>query len=272
VVRHPVYGASAPALGWVPAPRYVLRRARILAWLDALPRDERTAGSRALEVGCGAGALLFDLVERGYSAAAVETAPAASALARALHRDSPDVAIYDRPQEDWEGAFDLVLAFEVLEHIEDDAGALAQWRGWLRPGGRLLLSVPARMARWTASDVFAGHMRRYERAGLLALFERSGFAVERSECYGFPLSNVTERVRAWVHARALRRATLAAGAPPTPAKLTEGSGIERGFESRLYPLQASWPGVQLFRAFFWLQERFLDRELGTGYLVLARKR
>ncbi|HKH45159.1 MAG TPA: class I SAM-dependent methyltransferase [Thermoanaerobaculia bacterium] len=264
--RHPVYGLSVAERGWVPAPRYALRRARILSILSGLPRG------RVLEIGCGAGALLHDLAVLGFACAAVETSREALALARDVNRDHPEVKVFSRPQEGWDEAFDLVLAFEVLEHLEDDAGALRQWRAWLRPDGRLLLSVPARQARWTATDTWAGHLRRYERSGLLALLDRSGFAVEHHECYGFPLSNLTETLRGRVHARVLRRSLRANGALPDAAASTGRSGTDRGFETRLYPLQASWPGVQLFRACCWLQNRFLERELGTGYLILARRR
>lgn len=261
VERHPVFGASAPEAGWVPAPRYALRRARVLDILSGLPQG------RALEIGCGAGALLSDLARLGFSCTAVETSPEAFELARDLNRGNPGIEIFPAPQAGWDEAFDLVLAFEVLEHLEDDAGALREWRSRLRPSGRLLISVPAREARWTATDDWAGHLRRYERTDLLALLDRCGFEVEHHECYGFPLSNVTETIRGWVHARVLKRS-----APKDAAASTGRSGTDRGFESRLYPLQASWPGVKLFQACCWLQERVLDRELGTGYLVLARRR
>jgi SAM-dependent methyltransferase len=263
--RHPVYGLGAPELGWVPAPRYALRRARILSLLAGTPPG------RALEVGCGAGALMADLADLGWLCEALEPAEEARELARRLHRDGhpddPGVRIFPEPRTEWEEAFDLVLSFEVLEHLEDDAGALRQWCRWIRPGGSLMLSVPARQARWTATDDWAGHLRRYERADLLALFATAGLTVVRHECYGFPLSNLTETLRGRYHARLLQRA----GGKPDPAEGTRLSGTDRGFESRLYPLQASLPGVAFFRLCCWLQDRFLGRELGTGYLVLARR-
>jgi SAM-dependent methyltransferase len=259
--RHPVYGIGAPELGWVPAPRYALRRSRVLSLLAGIPPG------RALEVGCGAGALLADLADLGWACEALEPADAARALAGRINQDRPQMRISPAPREDWEQAFDLVLAFEVLEHLEDDAGALRQWRRWLRSGGRLMLSVPARQARWNATDDWAGHLRRYERPDLLALLAATGLTAERHECYGFPLSNVTEAIRSRILGRQIRRA----GGSPAPAAATERSGTDRGFESRLYPLQASPAGVAFFRLCSWLQDRFLGRELGTGYLVLARR-
>lgn len=256
-----MFGISAPEREWVPALRYALRRERVLALAGGLPRG------RLLEVGCGAGALLHDLTERGFACAALETSGEARELARFMNQGHPEVAIHAAPQPDWAERFDVLVSLEVLEHIEDDAAALTRWRGWLRPGGKLVLSVPARPDLWNASDVWVGHYRRYDRESLLRLLDRTGFAVAHAECYGYPLANWTETVRTWLHGRRLR----AAGAPAV-AMGTARSGIERGIEAKLYPLQASWLGTSLFRACCRLQERYLDRELGTGHLVLAARR
>jgi len=158
----------------------------------------------------------------------------------------------------------------VLEHIADDAAALRLWRSWLRPGGTLVLSVPARQKLWSASDVWVGHFRRYERAPLLHLLAATGFAIEHAECYGFPLANWTEAARARAHARRLRRLGEARAVAERAAH-TAASGVERSAESRVYRLQASLPGTLAFRACGWLQERFLERDWGTGLLALARR-
>jgi len=256
--RHPLFGLAAPGLGWVPAPRYALRRARLLALAKQL------GGGRLLEIGPGSGALLADLAELGFSCEALETSEEAFRLASTLN---PQVRIAREPAAEWRGAFDALVACEVLEHIEDDRGALESWREWLRPGGHLLLSVPAHAHRWSATDVWAGHYRRYEKEGLRALFEEHGFTVADLECYGFPLSNLVEPLRAWSHRRALRRRSEATGFEEATAQ----SGVERGLEARLWPLQASLPGRLLFRAAFRLQTWFRHRDMGTGYLVLARR-
>jgi SAM-dependent methyltransferase len=247
---HPLYGASVPERGWTPAPRYVLRRERVLKMAGSLPRG------RLLEVGCGAGALLADLARLGFDCEGMETSPQALELAAPRAEWA-----------EWETAFDALVSLEVLEHIEDDAAALRQWRGWLRPGGHLILSVPARASRWSASDVWAGHFRRYEKAGLLDLLRREGFEVERLECYGFPLSNLLEPARAVQHRRILEREGAASA---DRAHGTARSGTERA-ESRLWRLQSGLFGTLVFRAAFRLQDLFLARDLGTGYLVLARK-
>ncbi len=78
-----------------------------------------------------------------------------------------------------EGAVDAATALDVLEHIEDDAAAVAELYRVLRPGGRLVVTVPASMALWSDWDVTLRHFRRYDRKGLGALFAGPGWEVER---------------------------------------------------------------------------------------------
>ena len=66
-------------------------------------------------------------------------------------------------------SFDLVLALDVLEHLEDDLGALQKIRNLIKPGGLLLLTVPALPSLWGRQDVASHHLRRYTRRSLEAL-------------------------------------------------------------------------------------------------------
>ena len=144
----PFFGPVAPELGWVPPPSFLLRRDRILRALSEI------RPSRALEVGSGAGALATELAARGFSCVAFETSTKGREATRRLAAAAGvRVDVAERPAEDWVGAFPLLMAFEVLEHIEDDEGALRAWREWLAPGGTLLLSVPAHASKWGAGDV-----------------------------------------------------------------------------------------------------------------------
>jgi len=83
-----------------------------------------------------------------------------------------------------DGVFDVVSAFDVIEHCEPEARAVAELARVLRPGGRLLASVPAYRWAWTDHDVRAGHHRRYTRPRLVAALEGAGLEVRRST-YGF---------------------------------------------------------------------------------------
>jgi SAM-dependent methyltransferase len=77
---------------------------------------------------------------------------------------------------------------EVLEHLPDDARAMRHIAAALAPGGRLLISVPAWQRKWCASDVAAGHVRRYEPDALRGLIEGSGLVIERMRAWGGPIT------------------------------------------------------------------------------------
>jgi SAM-dependent methyltransferase len=238
-----------------------LRRERILSYLSSRPPG------RLLEIGCGAGALLGDLLDKGFDCEALETSPEAFSIATELHQGKPRLLLHKESSQDWAQAFDYVLAFEVLEHIEDDRAAIEKWRCWVKPGGKLLLSVPAHPWLWNATDVWAGHFRRYQRQGLKDLITQAGFDIDRFESYGFPLSNIIEPIRARVHAH-----QLAKKESEGHAKNTQRSGVDRSVEARLYPLQASWPGTKIMQGSMLVQRMFCSSNLGTGYLVAATKR
>ncbi|WP_090450935.1 methyltransferase domain-containing protein [Dyella sp. OK004] len=80
--------------------------------------------------------------------------------------------------------FDLVCAFDILEHVADDETALSELARVAAPGATLLMSVPLHPEAWTAFDDFVGHCRRYEPAQIVALLDRCGFHIERSAIYG----------------------------------------------------------------------------------------
>jgi SAM-dependent methyltransferase len=81
-------------------------------------------------------------------------------------------------------SFDLVCALDIVEHVDDDDGALSEICRVAKPGAILLLSVPLHPDRWTPFDDFVGHRRRYEPGGLSAKLSEHGLAVERSAIFG----------------------------------------------------------------------------------------
>ncbi len=255
-------GPAAPDLGWVPAPRYLMRRARILRQLNTLEPG------RLLEVGPGAGMLLTEAARRGFQCTALEVSIEARTLAQKVTAQSgQDIQVFATAEACWKASFDVLLAFDVLEHIEHDREALTQWHDWLAPNGVLLLSVPAHMRMWTAGDEWAGHFRRYEREPLLQLLRETGFIPEIVECYGFPLTNLSERLSAHVYAKRIHRD----GGPNSDRKRNnDRSGTDRGPHLKLYPLLSSLPGKLALRTFFGMQHCFVGTDLGSGYFVKAR--
>lgn len=81
-------------------------------------------------------------------------------------------------------SFDLVCAFDIVEHVDDDEGALAELSRVSRPGAALLLAVPLHASSWTAFDEFVGHRRRYDPADLVNKLSKHAFSVEQSAIYG----------------------------------------------------------------------------------------
>lgn len=257
---HSLYGPSLPETGWVPAPSYLLRRQRIFKMItDKAP-------GRLLEIGCGAATLIHELGQQGFSCTALETSPAALAIARTIN---PTVDFHETPQPDWTAAFDYLMALEVLEHIEDDRGALRDWHTWLKPGGTILISVPAHMSKWTVSDNWAGHVRRYEKSALCSLLNEAGFVIEHFESYGFPLANMIAPLRARMHRRQLAERNSAHH--DDREQNNAMSGVSRSSESRLYPLLKSLPGTTLMRMAFQTQAIFSRWDFGNGYVLAAVK-
>lgn len=88
-----------------------------------------------------------------------------------------------------EGGFDLVVACDVIEHVEDDRRVFSELSRVLKEGGRLVFSVPLHPANWNEFDDYVGHARRYVPAELNALLAAHGLAVERSAVFGMQSNN-----------------------------------------------------------------------------------
>lgn len=249
--------------GWAPAPRYLLRRARILDLMRGMPPGD------LLEIGSASGALLSEFSARGFRCTGVESSKDAIALARRVNQES-SVRFHEQPAPGWSECFDYCFSFEVLEHIEHDGEALKQWAGWLKPGGVMLLSVPAHPRLWNARDVWAGHFRRYRREDLERVFAEAELTVERMECYGFPLANMLE-ILAGYRYRQYARKDAERGSAIDKSAQTASSGIERAADVRMFRHYACFPGSFIMRAMTMVQNLFLQAGIGNGYLVVARK-
>ena len=135
------------------------------------------ANPRILEIGCGPGHNLATLGRFG-PVEACELDPLARDIAsKRLGRPVAEGRLPDAiPFED--GRYDLVALLDVLEHIDDDAGSLRRIRALLKPGGALLLAVPANPWMFSAHDVAHHHKRRYRKRELKRLVRDAGYEIE----------------------------------------------------------------------------------------------
>lgn len=96
--------------------------------------------------------------------------------------------------------FDLVCAFDVIEHVEDDELVFAEMSRVLKDEGVLMLAVPAHADQWTWFDDWVGHARRYDPSTLVAILARNQLHLERSAVYGMQPTNpwLLEFGRRWL--------------------------------------------------------------------------
>ena len=219
---------------WYRARREVL--AALIRRKTALPQD-----ARILEIGCGTGHNLAMLQKFG-SVEAIEVDPAARAVAE--KRLGHEVGSAPLPDLNGvpERAFDLIGSFDVIEHIEDDAAALASIARRLKPGGRFVMTVPAHQWMWSAHDEVNHHKRRYSKAGLKRLVEDSPLKLEAIGYFNsllFPLA-VGARLAGKVTGKDDSDDKL----PPAPLN----AALEKAFaaERHLIGRVALPPGLSLF--------------------------
>jgi len=229
------------------------------AWLrfDAIGRLLPADAQTMLEIGAGLGSA-GALLSQGRAYVGLE--PDEISFKTAVRRIGATGTVLNEAAETYKPPepFDVVCAFEVLEHIEDDRGALTEWRRHIRPGGWLLVSVPAGRRRFGPTDVKAGHYRRYDRDDLFALLSAGDLTGIEVISYGFPLGYALEAARNLYARRTAAGTTLEARTAESGRWLQppEGAG---------HLLQA------LSAPFRYLQRPFGGTRLGTGLVARARR-
>lgn len=137
---------------------------------------EGLAPGAALDIGAAGGGNTRVLREAGWSVTALEYGADGAQVAAerglaVVRGDATALPVAD-------DSLDLVVAFDVLEHIVDHDAAVAEVRRVLRPGGCFLVAVPADPRLWSEHDVAVDHVRRYTRPTLTGVLERGGFELE----------------------------------------------------------------------------------------------
>lgn len=210
-----------------------------------------------LEIGPGIGSFACRLARRfDYTGVELDETSWRIAADRVRQSGHGRVILGDLTTLGRDERFDVVCAFEVLEHMENDVEALVQWASWLKPGGILLISVPAFESRFGASDLRVGHYRRYEPEQLRTKIQSAGLRVVELRVYGAPLGLGLER--AWNLIARLR--------PSQGTFVSRTASSGRAFQP---PQALGWLTRGLSAPFRRLQAPFVNSRIGIGLVALA---
>lgn len=157
------------------------RRQLIHALFDKYCVKNKDQKLEILDVGCGAGILMSELEQYG-NVYGIDVS--ALAVDYCKKRGLPNVTVDDLAKLTFPNEqFDVVIALDVLEHIENDAQAVSEIHRVLKPGGTVIIFVPAFMALWGEADEMGRHFRRYQKPELLKRLRDGGFTVEHSSYF-----------------------------------------------------------------------------------------
>jgi SAM-dependent methyltransferase len=173
------------------------------------------ADARILDAGCGSGRNMVELARYG-AVTGIELSPLSVQAARS--REVGEVvagSVTEMPLA--ADSFDLAVCLDVIEHLEDDRGALRELRRVVAPGGALLVTVPAYQWLWSNHDTVNQHRRRYSRTTLLHVAAQAGWRCERITYFNSLLLPIAIALRALERARPPRgESSLDLWLPPAP--------------------------------------------------------
>jgi SAM-dependent methyltransferase len=228
-------------------------RNRVIAALLRRLTADLAPGYRVLEVGCGDGNVLRFLEQAAAAGLVVGMDLYREGLNYAHRRSGCSLVQGDVNQCPFGKPFDFVGIFDVLEHIDDDHGALMQLRSLLAPGGKLLITVPAHRRLWSYFDHASGHCRRYELNELCDKLARAGYQVE----YVTPYMSILYPLM-WLMRKSKQ---------PAPA-MSDEALVRR--ELRVVPLLNGLLAALLSPEVRWIARR-KRLPFGTSLVALARK-
>ena len=144
-------------------------------------------GIKILEIGCSGGPLLKSLLAQGYSYIyGIDNSREAIRLCK--RRGLKNVFLMDGAKLNFNnGEFDLIIASDVLEHIQDDEKAVREWKRILKGGGTIICFVPALKALWSKHDEANEHCRRYRKKDLKNIFAKNDFKIVKASYWNIIL-------------------------------------------------------------------------------------
>lgn len=229
---------------------YAGKRELVLRWISRLRPAEGRA--RALDCGAGTGRFALELA-RDHDVWVLDDHEESLRLLRERFAADRVLSLAGDRVPLPDGSLDLVTALDVLEHTPDDVAVVRGFHRLLVPGGLAVVTVPASMALWSDWDVSLHHFRRYDRAGLRALFPPESWKIEYVN-----YTNVPAYPAVWL----LRRWRRWFPAPP-------GAPGEERAEDRV---PAPWLNSLLRRVFVGMAFWRLPLPFGVSLLLVARRR
>jgi SAM-dependent methyltransferase len=218
---------------------------------------------RFLEIGAGIGLMTAMFLDKGYNGICHDISPESrNYLQINLKRFSNNIQIIDNFSYLSVESFDYLLAFEVLEHIEDDLTALKEWSQFLEKGKKLIVSVPAHQKKFSKSDEYVGHIRRYEKTELFRLLENAGYHNIKIINYGFPLTEVS---------RIIGNKIMAKDDSYTHLSIEERNLKSSYSSPKTISQYLSFLNDNLFIPFKYIQRWFYSVDWGDGLVAIAEK-
>lgn len=203
---------------------FVSRRRLALAMLEQYSSSKE----RIIDVGSGTGAVLTELQRQGW-AGGVDFSPLAMQFCR--ERGLPNLMVGNAEKLPLQSeVLDVVVSLDTLEHVPDDEAAVSEIARSLKPGGVLILNVPAYKWLWGPHDVALMHQRRYTRRQVKELLTRHGLKLEKISYSVFLLFPVVILMRTLDKFRW----------GPAKVSLPKVSGGFNAFLVRLQDMEARW--------------------------------
>jgi SAM-dependent methyltransferase len=205
---------------------WFLGRRRIVLSILGSFLGPRAGREQILDVGCGTGGMLRALQELG-EVTGMDTSRFAVERARERCGCRVEWGVLPEPVPFEPGSFDIVTALDVIEHVDDDVGALRTIHTLLRPGGVFLCTVPAFRFLWSGHDELNHHRRRYRRAELRERLVRSGYRIRKLTYFNFVLFAPIALIRLVGRLSGRKRSDFELPFRPVNGMLARIFGVER---------------------------------------------
>lgn len=208
--------------------------------------------ANVLDAGCGWGVTLEELERRGYRPAGLDISPE---ILKKLDKEYRELFQADltQPLPDGSRTFAAVMALDVIEHVDDDRGLVANLAKLVQPGGFLIVSVPALPELFTEFDAIQGHRRRYTPETFRNAFEGSGLDLRQVFWWGSWLVPVLRRQR-------------------SRPKAVAGESVSETY--RRYLSVPKWPATVLIKAAFAFEKHLAlagRLNVGTSLFAVAQR-